>query len=51
MKTYKVVFHYSVEVEAGDDEQAEDLAWDLFVEDDPTNADYFSATVEEKEEE
>jgi hypothetical protein len=49
MQEYNVVFHYSVRVEAEDTDTAEDMAWKLFGESDPTNADEFACTVEEVE--
>lgn len=48
MKTYNVVFHYSVEVTAEDQEAAEDQAWSLFGAADPSVSDHFSCSVEEK---
>lgn len=46
---YNVVFHYSIEVEAQDEDSAEDMAWEMFGTADPTNADEFACTVEERE--
>lgn len=48
MKRYNVVFHYSVEVVAADEEEAQDQAFSMFGAADPANSDYFSCTVEEK---
>ena len=45
-KEYNVVFHYSVRVEADDEDTAEDTAWEMFATADPTNADEFACTVE-----
>ena len=36
---YKVIFGYSVEVEAESERDAEDMAWEMFRKSDPTNAD------------
>lgn len=47
MAKYNVVFHYSVEVVADDEEQAESEAWSMFGSPDLNN-DYFAVTVEEK---
>ena len=51
MKEYNVVFHYSVRVEADDEDTAENMAWKEFGQSDPTNMDEFVCTVEEMEEE
>ena len=50
MKEYSVVLHYSVRVQAEDEETAEDKAWSLFGEANPTTNDDFSCTVDEVEE-
>ncbi len=50
MKEYSVVFHYSVRVQAEDEETAEDMAWSLLGEANPTTNDDFSCTVDEVEE-
>jgi hypothetical protein len=50
MGKYKVVFSYSVEVEAEDERGAEDMAWELFGKGlDPTNTDDFACIVDEVE--
>lgn len=49
MTKYNVVFHYSVEVEAQDEDTAENMAWKEFGQSDPTNMDDFVCTVEDKE--
>lgn len=46
LRSYNVVFHYSMEVEAYSEEEAEDIAWDIFHEE--TDSGNFVATVEEK---
>lgn len=46
MKEYNVVFHYSVRVEAEDEDTAENMAWKEFGQSDPTNMDEFVCTVE-----
>jgi hypothetical protein len=46
MGKYKVVFSYSVDVEAEDGRDAEDMAWELFGKADPSNTDEFACTVE-----
>lgn len=48
MKKYNVTFHYSVEIEAEDEETAEEEAWSRFGNPDFTSNDDFSTTVEEK---
>jgi hypothetical protein len=45
-KEYNVVFHYSVRVQAEDEETAEDMAWEQFGKADPTNTDHFACTVD-----
>lgn len=50
MTRYQVVFHYSIEVEADDENEAEDSAYAFFVErlnDNGMSASDFPATVEE----
>ena len=42
---YKVIFSYSVEVEGINKSEAEDKAWHLFGQADPTNNDQFSCVV------
>lgn len=49
MKEWNVVFHYSVRVEADDEDTAENMAWKEFGQSDPTNMDEFVCTVEEME--
>lgn len=49
MKEYNVVFHYSVRVEADDEDDAQDKAWSLFGEANPSTGDNFACTVEEVE--
>lgn len=44
---YKVIFGYSVEVEAESERDAEDMAWEMFGKSDPTNADEFACIIEE----
>ena len=44
---YKVIFSYSVEVEAESERDAEDMAWELFGKSDPTNTDEFACIVDE----
>lgn len=46
---YKVIFSYSVEVEAESERDAEDMAWGLFGKSDPSNADEFACIVDEVE--
>jgi hypothetical protein len=46
MKEYNVVFHYSVRVEAEDEDTAENMAWKEFGQSDPTNMSEFVCTVE-----
>jgi hypothetical protein len=48
-KEYSVVLHYSVRVQAEDEETAEDMAWSLLGEANPMTNDDFSCTVEEVE--
>ena len=45
-KEYSVVFHYSVRVEAEDEDTAEDMAWSLLGEANPMTNDDFSCSVE-----
>lgn len=47
MKEYKVVLHYSVQVQAEDEETAESEAWSLLGEANPMTSDDFSCTVDE----
>jgi hypothetical protein len=50
MTKYQVVFHYSIEIEADDENEAEDSAYALFVErlaDRGLSASEFPAVVEE----
>ena len=49
MKEYNVVFHYSVRVEADDEDDAQDMAWSEFGEANPSSGDNFACTVEEVE--
>lgn len=51
MKEYNVVFHYSVRVEADDEDEAEDMAWSEFgvVRYSRTASSEFACTVEEIE--
>jgi hypothetical protein len=49
MKEYNVVFHYSVRVEADDEDDAQDKAWLEFSEGNPSSGDNFASTVEEIE--
>jgi hypothetical protein len=44
---YKVIFSYSVEVEAESERDAEDTAWEMFGKSDPTNTDEFACIVDE----
>lgn len=46
MKEYKVTFTYAVKVQAESHEQANDMAWKLFADADPANADTFLCFVE-----
>jgi hypothetical protein len=46
MKEYNVVFHYSVRVEADDEDDAQDKAWSEFGEANPSSGDNFACTVE-----
>jgi hypothetical protein len=46
---YKVIFSYSVEVEAESERDAEDMAWEMFGKSDPTNTDEFACIVDEVE--
>jgi hypothetical protein len=46
MKEYNVVFHYSVRVEADDEDDARDKAWSEFGEANPSSGDNFACTVE-----
>lgn len=48
MNKYKVVFHYSIDINAEDEETAQDLAWSAFGNPDLNN-DYFSITIQKKE--
>ena len=48
-KEYSVVFHYSVRVEADDEDDAQDKAWSEFGEANPSSGDNFACTVEEVE--
>ena len=47
-KEYSVVFHYSVRVEAEDEDDAQDKAWVLYGDDDCPQEN-FACTVEEVE--
>ena len=47
MKEYNVVFHYSVRVEADDEDDAQDKAWSEFGEANPSSGDNFACTVDE----
>ena len=47
MKEYTVVLHYSVRVQAEDEDTAEDKAWSLLGEANPMTNDDFSCTVDE----
>jgi hypothetical protein len=49
MKTYNVVFCFSVRVEAEDQEAAADKAWESFATANPNNYDDFALTAEEME--
>jgi hypothetical protein len=49
MKEYNVVFHYSVRVEADDEDDAQDKAWSEFGVVRYARGDDFACTVEEKE--
>jgi len=49
MKTFNVVFHYSLEVVAEDEDTAQDMAWQEFANANPNSGDEFACTVEEKE--
>ena len=44
---YKVIFSYSVEVEAESERDAEDMAWERFGEADPNNTDEFACIIDE----
>jgi hypothetical protein len=44
---YKVIFSYSVEVEAESERDAEDMAWEMFGKADPSNPDQFACIVED----
>jgi hypothetical protein len=46
MKEYNVVFHYSVRVEADNEDDAQDKAWSEFGEANPSSGDNFACTVE-----
>ena len=46
MKEYKVTFTYAVKVQAESHEQANDMAWKLFADADPANADTFLCFIE-----
>ena len=46
MKEYNVVFHYSVRVEADNEDDARDKAWSEFGEANPSSGDNFACTVE-----
>lgn len=48
MPKYKVIFSYSVDVNAPDEDVAEDMAWDAFAKCEP-DSDYFACIVEEEE--
>lgn len=47
MKEYSVVLHYSVRVEAEDEETAEEMGWQMLGKADPTSNDDFSCEVEQ----
>tara|TARA_R110000868_G_scaffold53637_2_gene168052 strand:- start:269 stop:421 length:153 start_codon:yes stop_codon:yes gene_type:complete len=49
MKEWNIVFHYSVRVEAENKYMAQDMAWSLFGEANPSHDDNFACTVEEVE--
>ena len=46
-KSYKVTFYYTLEVTASDEDEAEDIAWDIFHEE--TDSSNFVASVEEND--
>lgn len=46
MTTYKVIFSYSIDVDAPDEETAEDMAWDDFIKCE-LDSDYFACVVED----
>ncbi len=50
MKTYNVVFHYHLEIEADSKEQAERLACDDYRLNQPPQLDELAITIEQKEE-
>lgn len=47
MTTYRVVFAYSVEIDAESERDAEDQAWTMFGQADPSNPDDFGCHVEQ----
>ena len=46
MKEWNIVFHYSVRVEADNEDDAQEKAWSLFGEANPSTGDNFACTVE-----
>jgi len=49
MRTFNIVFCYSVRVEAEDQETAVDKAWESFATANPTNYRDFAMTIEDME--